>query len=51
MEHKHSVLDGDTRFIINPTTRQIRNDSNRKIVLIQNDHNSEVFTFECPPDD
>ena len=48
MEHKHSVHDSDTRFSINPITRQIKNDSNRKIVLIQNDHMSEVFTFECP---
>ena len=47
MEHKHGVYDSDTRFSINPITRQIKNDSNRKIVLIQNDHNSEVFTFEC----
>ena len=45
MEHKHPVIDSDTRFIINPVTRQIRNDSNRKITLIQNDHNSERFTF------
>lgn len=48
MEHKHGVYDSDTRFSINPITRQIKNDSNRKIVLIQNDHKSEVFTFECP---
>lgn len=47
MEHLHSVFDSDTRFSINPITRQIRNDSNRKVVLIQNDHNSERFTFEC----
>lgn len=46
MEHKHGVYDSDTRFIINPVTRQIRNESNRKTVLIQNDHNSERFTFE-----
>jgi len=48
MAHLHSVIDSDTRFSINPITRQIKNDSNRKIVLIQNDHKSEVFTFECP---
>lgn len=47
MEHKHGVFDSDTRFTINSTTRQIKNDSNKKIVLIQNDHMSEVFTFEC----
>lgn len=48
MAHNHAVYDCDTRFIINPTTRQIRNDSSRKTVLIQHDHNSERFTFELP---
>lgn len=48
MEHKHGVYDSDTRFIINATTRQIRNEPNRKTVLIQHDHNSERFTFELP---
>lgn len=48
MEHKHGVYDSDTRFSINPITRQIKNESNKKIVLCQNDHNSEIFTFECP---
>lgn len=44
----HGVYDTDTRFTINPTTRQIRNDSSRKTTLMQNDHNSERFTFELP---
>ena len=48
MEHKHSVYDTDTRFSINAITRQIRNESNRKTALMQNDHNSERFTFELP---
>lgn len=48
MEHLHSVIDTDTRFKIDPITRQIKNDSHKKIVLVQNDHNSEIFTFECP---
>jgi len=41
----HNIIDSDTRFVINPITRQIRNESSRKTVLIQNDHNSERFTF------
>lgn len=45
MEHVHPVVDSDTRFTINPVTRQIRNESSRKTTLIQNDHNSERFTF------
>ncbi len=48
MEHKHSVVDSDTRFSIDPITRRIKNESNKKVVLVQNDHNSEIFTFECP---
>lgn len=48
MAHIHSVSDSDARFIINPITRQIRNESSRKTTLIQYDHNSEVFSFELP---
>ena len=48
MEHKHSIIDSDTRFVVNPTTRAIKNESSRKTVLMQNDHNSERFTFELP---
>ena len=47
MPHKHSVYDGDTHFKIRPVTRQIENTS-EKVVLMQNDHNSERFTFEIP---
>lgn len=48
MEHKHGVYDSDARFSINSTTRQIKNESSRKTTLMQNDHNSERFTFELP---
>ena len=48
MQYIHSVVDTDTRFIINPITRQIRNETSRKTSLMQNDHNSERFTFELP---
>lgn len=48
MAHIHSVSDSDARFIINPITRQIKNESSRKTTLIQYDHNSERFTFELP---
>lgn len=48
MQHKHSVYDSDTRFVINPITRQIKNESSRKTTLMQGDHNSERFTFELP---
>lgn len=48
MQHKHAVFDNDTHFIIDPDTRQIKNENAGRIVLIQHDHNSERFTFEIP---
>jgi hypothetical protein len=41
------VYDNDTHFRIDPVTRQIKNETG-KIILMQNDHNSERFTFEIP---
>lgn len=48
MAHKHSVYDGDTHFIINAITKQIKNDGSKKTTLIQGDHNSERFSFDMP---
>lgn len=42
----HDVYDTDTRFLINAINRTVRNESNKKTVLIQKDHNSERFSFE-----
>lgn len=47
MSHLHSVYDSDTHFKIDPITRQIKNESG-KVILMQNDHNSERFTFDIP---
>lgn len=47
MAVRHGVTDSDKRFVIDPLTRTITNQSG-KLVLIQYDHNSEQFTFECP---
>ena len=47
MSHLHSVYDSDTHFKIDPVTRQIENKSD-KVILMQNDHNSERFTFDIP---
>lgn len=47
MAHKHSIYDTDTHFVIDPITRSIACDS-KKVQLMQNDHNSERFTFEIP---
>lgn len=47
MAHEHSVTDVDRHFIIDPVTREIKNESG-KVVLMQHDHNSERFTFELP---
>ncbi len=48
MSHNHNIADSDTRFIIDPITRIIRNQASKKTTLMQNDHNSERFTFELP---
>ena len=48
MVHEHVVHDTDARFIIDPVTRTIKNESKKKIVLVQGDHNSEIFGFQCP---
>ena len=48
MEHEHIVRDSDARFVIDPVTRMIKNESKKKISLIQGDHNSEIFSFTCP---
>lgn len=47
VSHIHDVTDADKHFTIDPISRTITNNSN-KVKLIQNDHNSERFTFECP---
>lgn len=46
--HSHEVIDCDSHFVIDPKTRSIRNSSKQKHILMQNDHNSEVFTIEIP---
>lgn len=48
MAHIHSVVDTDSHFVINPTTREVTNANSKKANLIQYDHNSERFTFEIP---
>lgn len=45
MGHELKVRDSDTNFIINPITREIKNESSTKVRLGQYDHNSERFTF------
>lgn len=48
MAHEHSVYDTDPHFSINENTRVITDLSSTKTTIIQNDHNSERFTFEMP---
>lgn len=48
MSHVNKIYDSDPHFTINPISRQIKNDSNQKTTLIQNDHNSERFSFSMP---
>lgn len=47
MAHKHSVYDTDLHLVIDPITRKITSESG-KVSLMQNDHNSERFTFQIP---
>lgn len=47
MAHVHSIYDTDKHFIIDPLTRDISTESS-KLILMQNDHNSERYTFEIP---
>ena len=46
--HNHVMSDSDSHFVIDPDTRKINNAGQTETVLIQYDHNSEVFTFELP---
>lgn len=48
MGHNHAVYDGDAHFIIDPISRAIENASSEKTAVMQYDHNSERYTFECP---
>ena len=42
------VLDFDHHFVIDAFTREIASKKPQKDILMQNDHNSERFTFEVP---
>lgn len=48
MAHLHSVYDDDLHFRVDANTREISFVGESNIILVQHDHNSEVFTFEIP---
>nr|DAU02050.1 MAG TPA: hypothetical protein [Caudoviricetes sp.] len=48
MAHLHPVYDTDPHFSINPDSRVITYMSTDKLIIIQEDHNSERYTFEIP---
>ena len=48
MTHNEIVIDSDAFFEIDPITRSIKNMTPSKISVMQNDHNSERFTFSIP---
>ena len=48
MSHIHPVVDTDVHYKIDGITRTITNIDETKRELVQNDHNSERFTFELP---
>ena len=47
MAHTHKIIDEDKNFVIDPINRIITNNSD-KVKVVQFDHNSERFTFQCP---
>lgn len=47
MAHSHPIVDDGRRFTIDPISRAISYDGDA-IILIQGDHNSELFSFEIP---
>ena len=48
LSHIHDVYDTDNKFIVDGVSRSIKNASTSKTMVMQFDHNSEVFTFEVP---
>lgn len=48
MSHNHEIIDTDVHYKIDGLTRTIVNIDETKRMLVQNDHNSERFTFEIP---
>ena len=46
MAHVHSVSDADAHFLVDPIKRVIKSKAQRKITVVQKDHNSERITFE-----
>lgn len=48
MAHDHIIYDSDPHFSIDVDTRAISYVSPDKLMLIQGDHNSEIFTFDMP---
>ena len=48
MAHLHDVLDDDPHFKIDADSREIIRTSEKELLLIQDDHNSERCTFDIP---
>lgn len=49
MAHDHTIYDSDQHYSIDPISRAITNNSpSAKVVLMQNDHNSERLSFDIP---
>ena len=44
----NTIKDTDTHFIIDGSSRLVKNESETKSMLVQYDHNSERFTFRVP---
>ena len=47
-KHMHDVCDTDVLFEIDPFDKTITSTGGQKSILVQDDHNSEIFTFKIP---
>lgn len=48
MAHLHPVYDTDPHFSVDVISRNITYESDERLILVQNNHNSERYTFEMP---
>lgn len=48
MPHRHTVIDDDHKFVVDPTTRAVTNKAGSRTTIMQFDHQSEELYFEVP---
>ena len=48
MAHEHNIVDSDARYVIDPISKSIIDDGEKRKTIVQFDHKSERLTFELP---